>query len=177
MSLIDLTQETLGPNGVQDIALQLDEDPETVERAIHAALPMMLSGMAHTAEQPGGETQVRAAMGALDGGAQGIGGFGGALGAGGLGGILGSILGQHHSTVQDGVQETSGLGAGKAGKLLILLAPFILRALAKRHAEAPAQADGNGGLGGSLQQEATNAAATASPQLGGILGKILAGLS
>ena len=164
MSLIDLVQQELGPNGIQHISEQLGADPATTQQAITSALPMMLGGMASTAQQPGGEGALQSAIGAL-------GGSGGALG--GIGGVLGSILGQHHATVQDGVQQSSGLDAGKAGKLLLLLAPFIIRAMAK-HQESPAVQQQDGGLGGSLQQAAQDAAA-GSPDIGGMLGKILGG--
>ena len=179
MSLLDLVQQQLGPNGVQEISQQLGADPATTERAIQAALPMMVGGMASAAQQPGGESVLQSAIGTLGGsGGEGgmLGGLAGALGSGGAGGILGSILGQHHSTVQDGVQQSSGLDAGKAGKLLILLAPFVIRALA-RHQATPA-AQQTGGLAGSLQQEAQSAMEnTNSPNVGGILGKILGGLT
>lgn len=168
MSLIDLVQQELGSGGIQNISQQIGADPAATERAISSALPMMLGGMASTAQQPGGETAIQSAMGALGGG----GGLGGLLG----GGILGSILGQHHSTVQDGVQQASGLDAGKVGKLLMLLAPFIIRALA-RHQASPAAQQQDGGIAGSLQQEAQNAASAAGPHVGGILGKILAGVT
>ena len=165
MSLIDLVQQELGSNGITNISQEIGVDPATAERAVSSAIPMMLGGMANTAQQPGGEGTLQGAMGALGGG------------GGGLGGILGSILGQHHSTVQDGVQQASGLDAGKAGKLLMLLAPFILRALAK-HQATPAAQDSGGGLGGSLQQAARDAASgSAGGGLGGILGNILGGLA
>lgn len=158
MSLIDLVQQELGPNGIQDISQQLGTDPATTEQAITSALPMMMGGMANTAQQPGGESVLQDAIGALGGG-------------GGIGGVLGSILGQHHSTVQDGVQQASGLDAGKAGKLLLILAPFIIRALAK-HQGSPAAQQQDGGLAGSLDQAARDGAA-GSPHIGGVLGQIL----
>lgn len=171
MSLIDLVQQELGPNGIQHISEQLGADPATTQQAITSALPMMLGGMASTAQQPGGEGALQSAIDALGGSGGALGGSGGALG--GIGGVLGSILGQHHATVQDGVQQSSGLDAGKAGKLLLLLAPFIIRAMAK-HQESPAVQQQDGGLGGSLQQAAQDAAA-GSPDIGGMLGKILGG--
>ncbi len=176
MSLLDLVQQQLGQGGIQDISQQLGTDPTTTEQAISAALPMMLGGMASTAQQPGGESALQAAIGALGGGGTdgtgGMGGLGGMLGGAGLGGILGSILGQHHATVQDGVQQASGLDAGKAGKLPMLLAPFIIRALAKHQASPAAQQ--NGGLAGGLEQAANHAAqSTSAPGIGGILGSIL----
>ena len=82
----------------------------------------------------------------------------------------------HLATVQEGVQQESGLDSGKVGKLLLLLAPFIIRALAQHQASPAAQS--NGGLAGGLQQEAQSAMEnTNSPHVGGILGKILGGLS
>lgn len=173
MSLIDLVQQELGPSGIQNISQQIGADPAATERAISSALPMMVGGMASTAQQAGGESALQSVIGALGGGGNGGGGgLGGMLG----GGILGSILGQHHSTVQDGVQQASGLDAGEAGKLLLILAPFIIRALAK-HQASPAVQQQDGGIAGSLQKEAQDAAANAGPQVGGILGKILASVT
>ena len=167
MSLIDLVQQELGTGGVQQISQQLGADPASTQRAISSALPMMLGGRASTAQQPAGASAIQSALGGQSGS-----GLSGMLG----GGILGSILGQHHGTVQDGVQQASGLDAGKAGKLLMLLAPFILRALAKHTEGAGAQQQG--GMAGSLQQEAQDAMNSASsPHVGGILGKILGGMT
>ena len=164
MSLIDLVQQELGPNGIKEISQQIGVDPATAHQAVSSAIPMILGGMANTAQQPGGE-------GALQGALSSLGGSGG-----GLGGVLGSILGEHHPTIQGGVQQASGLDAGKAGKLLMILAPFILRALAK-HQDSPASQQ-SGGLGGSLQQAARDAASGAGGGgLGGVLGNILGGLT
>jgi hypothetical protein len=172
MSLIDLVHQELGANGIQDISQQIGVDPATAQRAVTSAIPMMLGGMANTAQQPGGESALQGAIGALGGSGGGLGGMLG--GTGGLGGILGSVLGQHHSTIQGGVQQASGLDAGKAGKLLMLLAPFIIRALAN-HQSSPA-AQQSGGLGGTLQQAARDAAAsTGAGGIGGVLGNILGG--
>ena len=163
MSLLDLVQQQIGPDGIQEISRQIGADPAATEAAVQSALPMMLGGMANTAQQSGGESALQSAISAIGGG-------------GGIGGMLGSILGQHHATVQDGVQQASGLDAGKAGKLLMLLAPFIIRALAQHQSSNSAPQDG--GLSGNLQRAATEAAQTApSPAVGGILGKILGGLS
>lgn len=164
MSLIDLVQQELGSNGIKDISQQLGVDPDTAQHAVASAIPMMLGGMANTAQQPGGEGALQSAIGALGGS------------GGGLGGMLGSVLGQQHSTIQGGVQQASGLDAGKAGKLLMLLAPFIMRALAK-HQSTPAAQQSGGGLAGSLQQAARDAANGAGGGgIGGVIGNILGGL-
>lgn len=181
MSLIDIVQQHLGPAEIQQISQHLGTDPATTSNAINAALPMIVGGMAHTAQQPGGASAIQSAvdehgaggiMGAL-GGLAGM--FGGASSDNG-GGLLGSILGQHTATVQNGVQTASGLDAGKVKSLLALLAPIVIAALA-RHA-ATQQASGNnsgatGGLGGILQQAAAAAEQNGSSQTGGVLGQIL----
>lgn len=182
MSLIDLARQHISESDIQQIAQQLGTDAATTQQAVDAALPMIVGGMAHTAQQPGGEQTIQSLSSA--GTAESLGGLGGMLGGalgggagGGMGGILGSILGQHHSTVQDGVQKASGLDAGKVGKLLMLLMPFVLRALAKHQSSPAAQGQG-GGLGDVLQKEAQSAQTqTQSPQVGGVLGKILASVT
>ena len=87
MSLLDLVQQQLGPNGVQEISQQLGADPAATEKAIQSALPMMLGGMSSTAQQPGGESALQAAIGAIGGNAGGgdsiLGGLAGTLGSGG----------------------------------------------------------------------------------------------
>ncbi|MDB4913943.1 MAG: hypothetical protein JWM95_1587 [Gemmatimonadetes bacterium] len=133
MSLIDLVQQHLTPDVVQNISQQLGTDPDTTQQAIQAALPTMVGGMAQTAQQPLGASALQNAMSAPEG----------------LGGILGSILGQHHDAVHTDVQQATGMDSGKVGKLLILLAPFVLRALAK-HQEAAAPGQQNGGLLGTI---------------------------
>ncbi len=210
MSLLDTIQQQLGPQQVQQISQQVGADPATTEQAVHAALPMMLGGMATGAREPGGAS---ALAGMLGGG--GLGGMlGGLLGGGGggggmdLGGVLGSVLGRSQPAVQDGVQQASGLNGDQTKKLLMILAPIVLGAIMKsrqqRTADGVASAGGMaggfgipgmGGAGGTapradasqvdsdgdgipdyLEREARSAqeqSARRSPQIGGIVGKIL----
>ena len=193
MSLIDLVQQQLGSEQIQQISQQIGADPSQTQTAVQAAVPMLLGGMAGAAQQPGGAQGVSAA---IDQHASALGGLGGMLGGGGLGsilsgalgggggggGILGSILGRHETQVTDGVQQASGLDSGQVKKLLMVLAPIVLAALARKRqqqaaAPTPSSADLNGdGIPDALQQEAREAQAHAertSPHIGGIVGKIL----
>lgn len=181
MSLLDTVQQHLGPNEIQQISQHLGIDPATATNAINAALPMIVGGMAHTAQQPGGASAIQNAV--ADHGAGGIlgslgglaGMFGGASNAGSAGGgLLGSILGQHTATVQNGVQTASGLDASKVQALLAMLAPIVMTALAQHSATQPSSAS-SGGLGSILQQAATAAQQNSggSSQVGGVLGQIL----
>jgi hypothetical protein len=185
MSLLDIVQQHLGPEQIQQISQHLGTDPETTSNAIAAALPMIVGGMAHTAQQPGGASAIQSAVDAH--GAGGIlgslGGLAGMLGgvtsgSTGSGGLLGSILGQHNATVQNGVQTASGLSASKVTGLLALLAPIVMTALAQHSASQPSSGSA-GGLGSILQQAASAAQQnnSGSSQVGGVLGQILGGLS
>src|SRR3954468_15820412 len=123
MSVVDLVHEHLGPQQIQQISQELGVDPNTAQNAVQAAVPMMVGGMASTADQPGGASTIQSLLGshsgALDnlGSLLGGGALGGLLGGGGGGGLadvaggglLGKILGQHQQTVQQGVQQASGL--------------------------------------------------------------------
>lgn len=183
MSLLDLVQQQLGPSQIQQISQQLGADPHQTEEGIHAALPMLLGGMAGTARQPGGLggiTQAFGQVGGMGGGgglggllggllgggaAGGLGGMlGGAGGGGGLGGMLGGLLGNNEPAVQSGVQQASGLNGDQTKKLLMILAPIVIAALMQRRQQqrAPQMPQG-GGLGGMLG----GAMGGAAPGMGG----------
>jgi hypothetical protein len=182
----DLIQSQLTPDRINQISSAIGADPATTRQAVDAAVPMMMGGMAQHAATPAGASAIESAagqhagmldgLGGMLGGAGGLGGMlgglggmlGGAGGSGGVGGILGSILGSSHSQVQDGVTQASGLDPQKAGKLLMILAPIVLAAIAhhKQTTNAtPTQ------IGSDLQREAQVHAQ--HPQFGGILGGIL----
>lgn len=196
MSLLDLVQQQLTPDRVQQISQQVGADPAQTEQGIQAAIPMLVGGMAGNARQPEGLGAISQAMGQA-GGAGGIGGMLGGLlggaGGGGLGGLLGGLgglLGGHEGTVESGVQQASGLDSSQTKKLLMILAPIVLAALAQRHSQrqreqevpipgatAGGAADLNAnGIPDHLEQEARQAheqTVQRQPQLGGIIGSIL----
>jgi hypothetical protein len=193
MSLIDLVQQHLGPQEIQQISQQLGVDQNTAQTAVQAAVPMMVGGMASTASQPAGASTLQSLLGSHSNVLENLGGIlgsgGSANAAGGLlgslggmigapadsgGGLLGKILGHHETTVQQGVQQASGLGADQTKRLLMILGPIVLAALARRHAQATAQGGTDTTLTNVLQQDAQAAQAQApSPHVGGLLGKIL----
>lgn len=179
MSVIDDVRRHLGAGGMQQLAEEIGADPARTERAVQAAVPMLLGGVANRAGQPGGEADVHQAMNAhqsLLGGAGGglLGALGGILGSAGVadgGGLLGKVLGGHQATVQDGVAQSSGLDGAQVKRLLVTLAPIVLAMLAKRHAATPSTS-----VGTTVQREAQEAHAEAqrsAPHVGGVLGKIL----
>ena len=172
MSLVDDVQQHLGPAEIQQISQQLGVDSKTAQNAVQSALPMMVAGMAGTAQQPAGEEQIRSLFGAHSGA---LGNLASAISgaAGGGGGLLGTILGGQHKTVEDGVGQTTGLQPDQSKRLLMILAPIVLAVLARRHGSADTTNGASGSLGGALRQDAQAAKQNGAPHMGGILGKIL----
>ncbi len=145
-----LSRNARQPGGAQALAGALDRD--------HAGGGLL--------DQLGGLGGAAGALGGLlGGGSQSsggglMGGMGGAilgqiLGSGGGksmdgGGILGHILGGKRGAVEQGVGKASGLDAAKVGQLMMILAPIVMSALAKRKQQAGLDA---GGLARELEQE------------------------
>ena len=174
-SLMDLVKEHLGPQELTQISQQLGTDQATTQQAVNAALPALVGGLATTAQQPQGASSIQQLVGSHAGV---LGGLGSLLGAGAPadgGGILGRVLGQHQPAVQQGVQQASGLGSDQTRKLLMILAPIVLGALARR-AMTHGNANDPAEIQKSLQhdgQQAQQQAEAHSPHLGGLLGKIM----
>ena len=152
---------------------------------------MLLGGMAGHARQPEGASTISNLLG-QSGGLGNIGGmlgglFGGSGGGGGISGMLGNLLGQHEDTVQNGVQQASGLNDDQTKKLLMILAPLALAAVAHFRsqnqqsatgAQAGAESGGAADLDGNgipdvLEQQAREAQSQSNSHVGGLIGKIL----
>ena len=149
MALIDLIQQNLDDNTLSQLSQQLGSDPETTRQAVPAAINAILGGLHQNVQQPGGAQQLETALADHDGGLLdnlgGLGALGGLLGGGAGsdgGGILGHIFGNHQPAVASQVGQRTGLNAGQAGRLLILLAPFVLSYLNRARQR---QSQGQGG--------------------------------
>ena len=181
----DVIQQQLSPGMIDQISEAIGADPGTTRQAVDAAVPMLMGGMAARAATPSGAQTIEAAaihhegmldgLGGMLGGTGGPGGLGGILGGlGGMlggaagGGVLGDILGSNHSDVQDGVTQASGLDRAKASKLLMILAPIVLAAIARHRSQTGASTTQ---VSTDLQREAQQHAS--HPQFGGIIGSIL----
>ena len=121
-----------------------------------------------------------AGAGAGSAGMGGMGGMGDLLGSvlgGGApasrqldaGGILGHILGGAQPRAEAGLSQATGLNMGQAGKLLMVLAPIVMAALAKRVQAGNLDA---GGLGSALGQERARVQQQGGLG-GGLLGAVL----
>jgi hypothetical protein len=174
-STLDLVQEHLGPQEIQQISQQLGTDPATTQQAVNAALPAIVGGLASTSQQPGGTNTIQQLLGSHGGI---LGSLGSLIGAGGAAdsGILGQVLGHHQADVNQGVQQASGLDSDRTRKLLMILAPIVMGALAKRAMNHGTAHENPADLNNVLQEDATQAREHAQAQghhMGGLLGKIL----
>ena len=176
MALLDMAQQYLGQNEVAQISQQLGVNPAVAQAAIAAALPMIVGGMARHASSPQGADGIQQAAQAHQDVPDDVGSVlqaGTPADVGDGGGLLGRIFGQHRDTVQQGVQQASGLDPEKAKKLLMMLSPVVLGVLARHQFGGQSATQANpGDIAGTLQQEAQNAQRQ-SPHLGGLLGQII----
>lgn len=197
MALIDTIQQHLDDNTISQLSQQLGADPATTRQAVPAALSAILGGLHQNVQQPGGEQQLENVLADHAGGSGLLGGLGGLLGGGSAssdgGGILSHIFGNHQPAVASQVGQSTGLNSGQAGRLLILLAPFVLSYLAKQRQQQQqvpvnpgagagyAPADGGGVMGGisDILRGETAQIQQAHPEHSGlfdILGNLAGGL-
>lgn len=169
---------------------QLGTSPQQTERAIEAALPLLIGQMARNTAEPRGAQALQHALakdhaqvdlggllGAVLGG-QGGGGLGEALG-GLLGGgapqqapdgaaILGHIFGQRQPRVASTVGQVGGMSGQQSSRLLQMLAPIVMAVLARAMQSRGGTASGLGEvLGGERRRIEQDSAA------GGLLGTVL----
>ncbi|NNE71595.1 MAG: DUF937 domain-containing protein [Rhodothermales bacterium] len=187
----------LGGGQLEQMAGAIGADSGTTQRAVEAALPALMAGLAKNASSPSGAASLASALdsdhdgsvldnvgsllGAFGGGGGSKSGLGGLLGAaagmlGGGGssratngaGILKHVFGNKKTGVEQAIGQASGLDAGQAGKLLMMLAPMVMGALGKAKKERGLDA---GAIAGMLAGEKEELA-SASGGLGGLMGML-----
>ncbi|HEY9420973.1 MAG TPA: DUF937 domain-containing protein [Thermoanaerobaculia bacterium] len=154
--LIDLVNQQLDNQSISQLSRQLGTDENTTRQAVPAALTALLGGLSRNASQPQGAEQLAGALsrdhdGSLLDNLSGF--FGNPQGSpqGGKGaGILGHIFGNRTPAVESQVGRSTGLNQQQVGRLLMLLAPVVLAALARRKQQ---QGLDSGGLGSVLKGE------------------------
>lgn len=167
-----LARNAASPQGAASLSRALDRDhtPDLLDN-----LGSLLGGAG------GGDTGGAGGLlgSLLGGGSRSSGGVGSLLGSilGGGGpkaldgaGILGHIFGSRRPGVEQGMERASGLGSAQIGKLLTLLAPIVMSALAK--AKQSRSLD-EGGLSGYLGEQRREIE-TRTPGMGsgGLLGML-----
>ena len=151
-TLLETLTQHLGGDALSQPSRQLGTDERTTSTAITAALPAIVGALARNTSSPAGATALESALvkdhdgSVLDNPTAALANPQLDVGSG----ILRHVFGERQGVVAAGVGEVAGLDSAKSSKLLAMLAPLVLAALARKR-----QTDGldAGGLAGMLGQE------------------------
>jgi hypothetical protein len=193
--IFDMLTKQLSGSMMDQLSEQIGADKQTTEKAVAAALPVLLGGLSRNASSSPQEAAALAGalerdhdgslldvLGGMLGGSDngGGGGLGSLIGAAGAlfggqkaspkaldgAGILGHILGQRRTVVEEGVSKASGLDLSKVARLLVILAPIVMGALGRMKKEENLDA---GSLAGALAGERQRIEARAPGLAGGLV--------
>ena len=176
----DLVTQALQGDTLRQLSQTIGSDEQQTRQAAMAALPLMLGQMQRNASTPQGAQALAGALdrdhdgGLLDNLGPLLGMLGGGAAAGGApasraldaGGILGHIFGGRQPAVEEGVARASGLDRGQVMRLLMMLAPIVMSALARQRRQQGAAAAPLPDLLGSAAQDARRQAP------GGLMGAL-----
>jgi len=161
-NLIDLLQSQLSDGLIDQLSKQIGAPQQQTRTAADSILSSLITGLAKNSQQPGGAD---ALANALDNDHDGslldnlndlIGGKAQQANprAANGEGILKHILGGKQGNVMDMVSQISGLGQGKSGNLMAMLAPIVMGMLGKQKKQNGMDAGGIANiLAGALGQQ------------------------
>ena len=161
MNLVSLIMQFLAPTIINKLSSSLGLGQGIAGKAIAAAIPAILAGLAGSASKPGGATSLANAVAKQDGGL--LGNFANMLGGGGQqsmidngSNILSSLLGGSQTGALAGaLGKFAGMNDGQSKSLLGALAPVVLGTLAKEQKSNGLDA---GGLANLLMGQKDNIA-------------------
>lgn len=169
--IMDILGQALGGRAVGEMSRSIGADRDQTAAAVAAALPLLVGALSKNSSTGGGAASL---FGALDRDHDGsilddvAGIFDGAAQEPGDA-ILGHVLGNRRSGVETGISRASGLDAAKVARLLSLLAPLVMGALAKARRQRGLDA---GGLSSFLEDE-RRSTENAVPDVMSSLGRLL----
>lgn len=137
-SLMDILGESLDDQTVGQIGRQIGVDRETAQGAVSAAIPVIVAALARNAAGPTGADALHGALERDHDGSllEDLGGFLGGGASSSIGGaILGHVFGGQRGSVESSLGRSTGLDGASIAKLLAMLAPIVLAALAKKRGQ------------------------------------------
>jgi hypothetical protein len=171
MSLLETLQQHLGTEAVDLIAARIGAEPGATANAVDAALPLLLTALATKSAEPASATALSAIVAEYDGTPlEDIPGFlqegrDAARGAA----LLHELLGERAAWVVAAIGEISGLDPMRVCRLLPLLAPIVMAAVARTVRTGNLDVSGLSALLRSEQLQL----ATAAPGIVGVLRGLL----
>ena len=143
--ILEMIAGQLDENALRQISKQLGADEEGTQKAVTAALPLLLNALDREAAEPEGAQALANALrrdhsgnilqdvtAALANDATRQDGEA----------ILGHVLGSRRSSVEKGLGQVAGLDPGSTGQLLSMLAPLVMGALGRVQQEEDLDAGG-----------------------------------
>ena len=179
MEVMQSVLSALDAQRVDAMSRQLGTSPQQTERAIEAALPLLLGQLARNSGQPQGAQSLQRAL-ATDHAQVDLDGLLGAV-LGGNGpamrddaplqegaGILEHVFGQRRQRVANSVGQLGGMNGQQSGRLLQMLAPIVMAMLSRAMRERGGTTSGLGDVLGNERRTIER-----NPGAGGLLGKVL----
>jgi hypothetical protein len=168
-SLLGTLTRQLDGDAVQQLSSQLGTDPVSTQKAVSAALPLLLGALGRNAAQPEGAAALTNALqrdhdGSVLNDVTGFLAAGGNTQAGN--GILRHVLGEKQGIIEQTLSQNTGLTASSTGQLLAMLAPLVMGAVGQTQQQQGLNAGGLANLLGGEQQQADS-------MLGGLATQLL----
>ena len=135
MSVLDLVAQQLDPGTIAQLGQQIGLDPHQTQRAVGAALPVLVGALARNTQNPAGAASLAQALQRDNHGSilDDLGGFLGQGGAADMGGaILGHVLGGRQNQATSAIGQAAGIDLSQAGQLLAMLAPIVMAVLGRQ---------------------------------------------
>jgi hypothetical protein len=137
-SLMDILGESLDDRTIGQIGRQIGVDQQTAQGAVSAAIPVIVAALARNASDPSGASALHGALERDHDGSllEDLGGFLGGGAASSIGGaILGHVFGGRRGSVESSLGQSTGLDGASIAKLLAMLAPIVMAALANKRGQ------------------------------------------
>ncbi len=170
-NLVEQIMQQVAGNALGQMTQQVGAQPNQMESAISAALPLLVNALARNTKEPSG---AEALAGALDRDHDGsildnLGGFLGNAQEGPGAGILRHVLGERQPVIENALSQNSGLSTQATSQMLKMLAPIVLGYLGRKKRQENLNQSGLAEvlMGAQNQQQQQN------PQGMGMLGKLL----
>lgn len=170
--IMDMITSQLGSGLLDQVAGQLGGNKDNTQRAVAAALPMLLEGLRRNTQSNEGASSLSNALQRDHQSSNILGSLGSLMtsqsnqSAGSK--ILNHILGSKQQQVSRQLGQATGLGSQNTGQLLSMLAPVVMGALGKVQKESSLDARGLQNFLGQEQQQLQKK----QPQMG-MLGSLL----
>jgi hypothetical protein len=178
MEVMQSVLSALDPARLDAMSRQLGATPQQTERAIEAALPLLLGQLARNSAQPQGAQQLHRALATDHAGVDLEGLLGAVLGGGQSprgndpladgAGILQHVFGQRQQRVANSVGQFGGLNGQQGARLLSMLAPIVMAMLSRAMQNRGGTTSGLGDVLGNEQRTIER-----QPSAGGLLSKVL----